>query len=83
MTASSISNTAVLNKTRLRIASKVGGGTVDLQNAGELAAGLNVANENGDPWTTVKTNPGEAAEFTLVVKNNRSVSDSFNLSFSG
>ncbi|RVH14980.1 NEW3 domain-containing protein [Sinorhizobium meliloti] len=83
MTASSISNTAVLNKTRLRIASKVGGGTVDLQNAGELAAGLNVANDNGDPWTTVKTNPGEAAEFTLVVKNNRSVSDSFNLSFSG
>lgn len=73
----------VLNKTRLRIASKVGGGTVDLQNAGELAAGLNVANDNGDPWTTVKTNPGEAAEFTLVVKNNRSVSDSFNLSFSG
>ncbi|RVL84943.1 DUF11 domain-containing protein [Sinorhizobium meliloti] len=83
VTATAVSNPAVSNRTRLRISSGVGGGTVDLQNADELAAGLNVANDNGAPWTTVTTNPGQAAEFTLVVKNNRSVSDSFNLSFSG
>ncbi|YCI01902.1 NEW3 domain-containing protein [Ensifer sp. D2-11] len=82
VTATAVSNPAVSNRTRLRISSGVGGGTVDLQNAGELAAGLNVDND-GAPWTTVTTNPGQAAEFTLVVKNNRSVSDSFNLSFSG
>ncbi|MDW9636850.1 MULTISPECIES: hypothetical protein [Sinorhizobium] len=81
VTATAVSNPAVSNRTRLRIESAVGGGTVDLQNANGLAEGQIVDN-GSNAWTTVTASPGEAAEFTLVVKNNRSVSDSFNLSFS-
>lgn len=81
VTATAIANPAVSNRTRLRIEAAVGGGTVDLQNGGDKAIGAAVDN-GGEPWTTVDTNPGEAAEFTLVVVNKRSVPDSFNLSFS-
>jgi uncharacterized repeat protein (TIGR01451 family) len=81
VTATAIANPAVSNRTRLQIKSAVGGGTVDLQNGGDKAIGAAVDN-GGEPWTTVETDPGEAAEFTLVVVNKRSVPDSFNLSFS-
>ncbi|PST27161.1 DUF11 domain-containing protein [Mesorhizobium plurifarium] len=82
MTATPANKPGAANSTRLRVESAVGGGTVDLQNENGKAQGAEVAS-GGAPWTTVSTDPGKTAEFTLVVVNRRSVSDSFNLSYSG
>lgn len=81
VTARAVDNASVVNSTRLALAGDVGGGTVDLQNDNGKAGGSNVDNE-GNPWTVLDADPGETAQFTLVVVNKRAVADSFNLAFS-
>ncbi len=80
--ATSSTDDTVFNDTTLSLAADVVGDTVDLENAGGLADGTDVAN-GSDPWTTEAVDPGETASFTLVIQNTGGSASSYDLAYSG
>ena len=82
VTATASSDPTASNSSTAALTAEVVASTVDIENAGGLADGPNVDNA-GQPWTTEAVDPGQTAQFTIVVENTATVASSFDLAYSG
>ncbi|OTG69509.1 hypothetical protein B9T25_02770 [Acinetobacter sp. ANC 4470] len=80
ITAASITDTAVRNSTRDRLTNTVNIGDSDLYNSNNSGLGVgNVADTNGQALLIKNAAKGVGAVFPLVIKNNSTVSNNYNL----